>query len=125
MATGASRRRPRARREAPGGAARAPLGGPVGAFTDRITPLGAALDEPSGLRAAVLAPDDHRDGLAVLEEWVRGAVRMPPPADTARAADLVARIAADPAATGTARLAAIAGRGPRALQRLFRDEVGE
>lgn len=106
------------------GAARALLASPVSGFTDRILPLESVVPVTGDLGRRVLDPEDHRDGLATLEEWVAMGVALPPSSDTARAAALVARIAADPAITTTERLSRVAALGPRALQRLFRDEVG-
>jgi len=106
------------------GAARALLGHPVNRFTDRILPLDPVVPCGGDLGERLLGPADHRDGLAVLEEWVASRMTLPPHPDTVRAADLVARIAADPAITTTDRLSRVAALGPRGLQRLFRDEVG-
>lgn len=106
------------------GAGRALLGHPLHGFTDRITPLEDSARVPSGLREAVLDPRDESAGLGALACWVRDAAALPPAPDTARAAQLVQRVAEDSSITGTGRLAQVATVGARALQRLFRDEVG-
>jgi AraC-like DNA-binding protein len=107
------------------GAVRAFVPAPAFRFTNRITPsmavFGAAVAD---VEAAVLAPDDDAEAFAVFEGWLRARRSAAQNESVRLVVQIVDRIAADPEITSVDRLAAVAGFGPRALQRLFREHVG-
>src|SRR5262249_9460037 len=73
---------------------------------------------------AVLGPEDDAEAFAIFEQWLTSR-RLRSGADqVALAVALVDRIAREADITTVDRLAAVAGLGPRALQRLFREHVG-
>jgi AraC-like DNA-binding protein len=103
------------------GAPRAVLPQPAHRLTDRITPLGEALDDTGALERAVLeAPEE--EALATVVAWLREVVRHDD--DVSLAVALVERVAADPELTTVEALVEAGGLGERALQRLFRNYVG-
>jgi AraC-like DNA-binding protein len=103
------------------GAVRAFVPAPAVRLSNRITPLLSIFDDASALEQAVLAPDDDAEAFAAFEPWLRAHRSS---VDTSVAVQIVERIAADPEITTVERLADVAGFGPRALQRLFREHVG-
>lgn len=103
------------------GAVRAFVPAPAFRFSNRITTLLSIFDDAETLEQAVLAPDDDAEGFAAFEQWLRAHRSS---VDTSVAVQIVERIAADPEITTVERLADVAGFGPRALQRLFREHVG-
>jgi AraC-like DNA-binding protein len=106
------------------GGVRAFVDGSAAGYTDRIVPLREVFGRGvAALERAVLDPDDDALAFGALEDWLR-ARRRPVDERIALAVALAARIAADPTITTVDRLAAAAGLGPRALQRLFREHVG-
>lgn len=106
------------------GAVRALVAAPAFELTDRIVPLAAIVGaEASQLERDVLAPEDDAAGFAVLAGWLR-ARRRPADPSVGLAVAIAERITRDLSITTVERLAAIAGLGPRALERLFREHVG-
>lgn len=106
------------------GAARAFLDEPAASFSSRITPLSALLGpEAARLERRVLPPVEDDAAFEVLAQWLRERRRGDPVA-IGLAVRLVERITTDPQITSVERLAEVAGLGPRALQRLFREHVG-
>lgn len=108
------------------GCARAVLGRPAHAFTDRVVPLAAVLNaaQVSDLTRAVLGPADDEEGLATLACWVESLVPHGPDQSCRQATALVERIRRTSELASVGALSRLAGLGPRALQRLFRLEVG-
>lgn len=98
---------------------------PAFRFANRIVPLGSVFGpDAARLERAVLDPQGDADGFAALEKWLLARRLRANDAHVALAIALVDRIAADPEITTVERLASVAGIGPRALQRLFREHVG-
>ncbi|MBC8072663.1 MAG: hypothetical protein IAG13_30365, partial [Deltaproteobacteria bacterium] len=106
------------------GAARAFVDIPAFRTVNRIIPLSAAFDDAADIERAVLAPAADEEALAMLAAWLRVHRRADEGGQTSLAVAIVSRIASDPEITDVERLAAVAGLGPRALQRLFREHVG-
>jgi AraC-like DNA-binding protein len=107
------------------GGVRAFVSEPAFRFANRIVPLGSVFGaEVARLERRVLDPKEDEDGFAVFEKWLLARRIRANGAHVALAIALVDRIAADPEITTVERLASVAGIGPRALQRLFRDCVG-
>lgn len=107
------------------GAVRAFLDVPAVTLANRIVPLASLFGpEIAALERAVLDPHDDDAAFAVLSDWLVANRRPSPDGAVALAVALVARIQKDPDITSVERLAAVAGLGVRALQRLFRDHVG-
>jgi AraC-like DNA-binding protein len=93
-------------------------------FANRIVPLSTVFEGAiTGLERAVIGPEDDEEGFAALASWL-SSVRCADDGQASLAIALVARIASDPSITSVDGLAAVAGLGPRALQRLFRACVG-
>jgi AraC-like DNA-binding protein len=97
---------------------------PVSAFTDRHP----ALRDAFGARAAklgerLLAPDDDREGIAVIEDFLRG---FRPVADDAMslAGRVAARVADERAITRVEQLVREFATATRRLQRVFGEYVG-
>jgi AraC-like DNA-binding protein len=104
------------------GAVRAFIDRPAADLSNRIVPLADVFGpRVEGLEREVLGPDDET-GFTAMTAWLR-ARRIAQPT-TGVAVALVDRIAKDPTITTVAALARVAGYGPRALQKLFREEVG-
>ncbi len=106
------------------GAVRGFVDMPAFRTVNRIVPLGNLFDDADALEAAVLAPRDDDAAFAVLSQWLRAHRRADTGGQIALAVAIVERIASEPEITDVDRLAAVAGLGPRALQRLFREHVG-
>jgi AraC-like DNA-binding protein len=101
------------------------LGGPVSAITDRFTPIEEIFGpEARAVADAIIAAPVADDAIALMEAFLRS--RMPDRPDPliAEMAEIVDRIAADPALSRVDALAADLGIGTRRLQRLFADYVG-
>src|SRR5262245_6438893 len=107
------------------GAVRAFVAQPAHRFSNRIVPLASVFGpEAAELERAVLAPDDDGEALGIFDAWLARR-RIVADGPTVRlAVALVDRIVQDSDITTVERLAAVAGLGPRSLQRLFRDFVG-
>lgn len=103
------------------GAVRAFVPVPAFELSNRITPLRSIFADADELARAVLAPDDDAEAFPIFERWLRAARSS---VDVALVVSIIERIAADPEITTVEQLAAVAGFGPRALQRLFREHVG-
>jgi AraC-like DNA-binding protein len=106
------------------GAVRAFVPAPAFRFSNRITPLHAIFSATIDVERAVLGPEDDAEGFAAFEAWLRARRLQPQDRYVPIAVAIVERIAADPEITSVDRLAEVAGFGPRALQRLFREHVG-
>jgi AraC-like DNA-binding protein len=93
-------------------------------LTDRILSLPEAFGaDGAAFEAGILALDEDEARLALAENFLRA--RLPPAdANVAVIDNLVARVIADRELTRVEQLAALAGLGTRALQRLFNDYVG-
>ncbi|MEZ5102105.1 MAG: helix-turn-helix transcriptional regulator [Thermoleophilia bacterium] len=92
-------------------------------LTDRVVPLGELVEGPA-IEAAVLGAADDEAAFARLDAWLAARVGRPLPDGVEAALRALAAIAADPGVTTVRAAAAAAGWSERALQRLFRDEVG-
>jgi AraC-like DNA-binding protein len=104
------------------GALRAFVSRPAVSLVNRIVPLGELVGaEAAGLEAPILELPEE-EALLALAEWLRS--RRASTRTSALAVDLVERIMKDATIVRVEDLARVAGYGPRALQRLFRDEVG-
>jgi AraC-like DNA-binding protein len=94
---------------------------PAGELTDRIVPF-ESLSVPSRLIEAVTNAPDGRTRLLAIEEglgrWLRSAEPEP------ILATALGTILASRGVVSVARLARLAGRSPRHLQRVFRERVG-
>jgi AraC-like DNA-binding protein len=107
------------------GAVQAFVDAPAFTFANRVVPLGSLFGAEVGrLERAVLRPRDDEEGLAAFARWLTRRRRPEHAADISLAVALVERIGKDPEITSVERLATIAGLGVRALQRLFREQVG-
>jgi AraC-like DNA-binding protein len=107
------------------GAMRAFVGEPAFRFSNRIVPLAAVFGpEVTKLERAVLGPGEDDEGFGALEKWLMTRRLHTGDGQVELAVALVDRIADDPEITTVDRLAGVAGLGPRALQRLFREHVG-
>jgi AraC-like DNA-binding protein len=106
------------------GAVRAFVAAPAHELTDRIIALADIFGpDVAALEHEVLAPADDAAGFAALTAWLR-ARRRPADPNVGLAVAIAERITRDLSITTVDRLAAIAGLGPRALERLFREHVG-
>jgi AraC-like DNA-binding protein len=106
------------------GAVRAFVHFPAVRLANRIVPLGEVFGpEVTRLERAILEPEDDAEAFAAYEAWLV-ARRGPADPQIQLAVALVDRIAKEPGITTVERLAAVAGLGPRSLQRLFREYVG-
>lgn len=106
------------------GAAPLVVPGPAWHTTDRITALGQAIAcDVDVLERRILGPTDDLAALERLQRWLRS-IRSADDGDAAIATELVHRIATDADITSVDALATISGFGARALQRLFRAQVG-
>jgi AraC-like DNA-binding protein len=107
------------------GAVRAFVSVPAHRFSNRIVPLASVFGAGvAKLERAVLAPEDEDEAFGVLEAWLREERLPSEDGQVGLAVALVDRIAKDAEITTVERLAKVAGVGPRALQRLFREHVG-
>jgi AraC-like DNA-binding protein len=107
------------------GAVRAFMNEQAFRFSNRIVPLGSVFGRGvAKLERAVLDPEDDAEGFGALEAWLLAHRRHADDAQVQLAVALVDRIAEQPEITTVDRLAAVAGIGPRAVQRLFREHVG-
>ena len=90
-----------------------------------LTDTALTLEEAVGANphAEVLAASEDRAQIAVVERFLLGLAPVPDPA-VSEVHELFRRILADPSLTRVEQLAAVAGRSPRSLQRLFREYVG-
>jgi AraC-like DNA-binding protein len=107
------------------GAVRAFVDEPAFRFANRIVPLGSVFG--AGVRElerAVLGPEDDAEAFAIFEQWLISRRVRSGAEQVALAVTLVDRIASEADITSVDRLAVVAGLGPRALQRLFREHVG-
>lgn len=104
------------------GAVRAFIPVPAVDLVNRITPLHEIFGGATRrLEERILRADDET-AFHIMTDWLR-TVRCRDGA-TALAVSVVDRIVKDPSLTRMEDLARVSGYGPRALQRLFRDEVG-
>ena len=106
------------------GAFRPFVDSPVSAFTDRRPTVRETFGaRAAGLGPRVLAQDDDREGIAIVEAFLRG---LEPRADEdlALAGQVAARVADDRAITRVEQLVREFGTGLRRLQRLFSEYVG-
>jgi AraC-like DNA-binding protein len=104
------------------GAARAFASEPAFRFRNSIAPLASTFGhEVRALEREVLGSDDEGAAFASFAEWLRSRRRSH---EAPVAIALVDRIASDPEITTVERLAAVGGFGARALQRIFREDVG-
>jgi AraC-like DNA-binding protein len=97
----------------------------VSAITDRFMPIEEIFGpEARAVADAIIAAPVADDAIALMEDFLRS--RMPDRPDPliAEMAEIVDRIAADPALSRVDVLAADLGIGIRRLQRLFADYVG-
>lgn len=107
------------------GAARAFVDVPAVRLSNRITPLAEVFGPDAGrLERAVLAPEGDGEAFAAFTTWLRDHRLHARAADSSLAVALVERIVRAPEILTVEHLAQVAGLGPRALQRLFRDHVG-
>jgi AraC-like DNA-binding protein len=107
------------------GAVRAFVSEPAFRFANRIVPLASVFGpEVAALERSVLGPRGDDEGFAAFEKWLVSRRLRTDEGSIDLAVALVRRIAADAEITFVDRLARVAGLGPRALQRLFREHVG-
>jgi AraC-like DNA-binding protein len=100
------------------------MSGPVSALTDRRVRLQDLWGRRAeGLGADVMAQDDDRQGIAIIESFLRG-FHVAPSDGMVLARDLSERIAADRALTRVEQLSSLQQTHVRALQRLFNEHVG-
>lgn len=104
------------------GAVRAFVRAPASRLTNRIVPLRSMFEDAHELEPLASADDD--EAFAALTTWLRARRSSADRASVSLAVALVERIVEDAAIRSVERLSAVAGLGPRALQRLFRDHVG-
>ncbi|HSA48886.1 MAG TPA: helix-turn-helix domain-containing protein [Yinghuangia sp.] len=101
------------------------LGRPVADIVDRVVPA-AELFDPAAVHAtqtAVLGTRDDTEMVTHAEEFLRARLPDPDPAAD-EAAEIVARITADPSLTRVDEIAGQLGMSVRRLQRLFAEYVG-
>lgn len=100
-------------------------GGPVSELADRVLPLDEAFGEAGlALEAAVLACGGDEDGaVAAAEAFLLARLPEPDP-EGLRAQRIIAAIQADRTLTRAEQVAEAEGLSLRALQRLFREQVG-
>lgn len=92
-------------------------------LANRIVPLGELFGaEVRTLERRALGPSDEA-AFEALTTWLR-ARRVADDSAARLAVALVDRVAKDPSITRVEQLARVSGLGPRALQRVFRDDVG-
>jgi AraC-like DNA-binding protein len=107
------------------GAVRAFASVPAVAFTNRIEPLDRVFgDAAAALTSTVLAHAMETSAFEAFAAALSAHKREDDGGQRSFAVALVERIVRDRDITSVERLAAVAGAGPRALQRLFREHVG-
>lgn len=97
---------------------------PARELTDRILPLERFFAGVRAVERDVLAPRDHRAGVARLEAWLRDQLRPEATDELDGVTRLLAQIAEDRSIVTVEDLASRAGIGVRVLQRSFRVHVG-
>ncbi len=98
---------------------------PVSRLTDRVVPAARVFGpRAEQARRAIMQADAASGEMIAHAEVLLGSVRPERDPAAERAADLVARITADPALRRVDEFAAAAGMTARSLQRLFADYVG-
>jgi len=106
------------------GAFRSVVDVPAWHYTDRTVPLTAVFGpRATTLEARALAPDDDRESILVVEDFLRE-FRPSPDESMALVGRIVARVATDRGITRVDQLMQEFGIGLRSLQRLFREYVG-
>lgn len=105
------------------GAASAVLGRPIQKWTDSITPLSSQFpNEADQLRDAVLRPQEDREGLEGLAEFIAKRARLS--TDGLLVRNMVEAVRTNSSLTRVETLAEQFELGIRAIQRLFREHVG-
>ncbi len=100
------------------------LNAAVATLSNHSLPAQSVFGEPGAALAEHIAACDSPQAMAAVAEAYLLARLPAPDANVARASDLVAQIAADPAMTSVEQLCASAGVDKRTLQRLFQRYVG-